>query len=453
MTRHTHVVVLGGGFAGAYCARRLIQQGGPQTSVTVIDRNNYLLFYPLLVEAGTGSLEPRHATVPLRRMLKEGCFRMGDVLDVDTTACRVTYRLAGEGPTMTLSYDHLVVALGSVTNLPPLPGLAEFGFKMKSLADAVSLRDRVFQLLERADATPDPEERRQLLHVVVVGGSFTGVEVAGEYAALMRRAVRLYPRIDPRDIRFTLIEMSNRILTALSPEMSEHAARAMHHRGVDIVLNSSIKEIGPDFANLANGERLSTQTVIWCAGIAAHPLIKRLRVTTDKKGWILTERDGRIQGLANVWGVGDCAVNLDSAGKAYPPTAQSAVGEGTFVADNILRQARGEPTLPIKFRIKGMVTPLGGHNAVVNFGQHYFTGFFAWVVYRLFYLFRIPGFARKLRVALDWLGSTFTEGDAVGLNLQPRRPAPLPERRGYNEILVGAGGNGNGNGHALKHPS
>jgi NADH dehydrogenase len=173
-----------------------------------------------------------------------------------------------------------------------------------------------------------------------------------------------------------------------------------------------------------------------------------MNLPTDKKGWVLCARDGRVQGMTNVWGIGDCAVNPDISGHSYPATAQAAVGEGEAVAATILLAAQGRATRPINFRIKGTVTPLGGHNAVVQLGRRFFSGYPAWLVYRLFYLTKIPGFARKTRVALDWFGSLFTPGDALQLNLHPRRPAPLPERRGYEESLVGAG-----NGRSTKSPS
>lgn len=423
--KNTQVVVLGGGFAGAYCAHRLEHLGGDRVDATIIDRHNYLLFYPLLVEAGTGSLEPRHTAVPLRILLRDGHFRMADVVEVDTVQSRIAYRIAGDGPVEWISYDHLVLALGSVSNLPPIPGLPEHGFTMKSLGDAVSLRDRMIQILERADAINDPGERRRLLHLVVAGGSFTGIEVAGEYLAFLKRTAPLYPRVDPKDIRVTLVEMSPRILAALEPEMSNYVTETMQRRGVDFVLKESIKEIGPGHAVLSSGKRLESRTVIWCAGIAPNPLLRQLKLPTDPKGWILTESDGRVKGFQNVWGAGDCAVNLDPQGRAYAPTAQSAVGEGHWVADNILRVTRGEPAQPMAFKIRGTVTPLGGHNAVVQFGTRYFSGLLAWVVYRAFYLLKIPGFARKARVALDWVGAMFTAGDAVQLNLHSRRPSSL----------------------------
>lgn len=448
MHRHTRVLVLGGGFAGVYCARALERLGGQDFSVTLVDRHNYLLFYPLLVEAGTGTLEARHIAVPLRVLLRRSTYRMGEVVETDLTRNRIVYRVPGESSTTSVSYDQLVLALGSVTSLPPLPGLAEFGYRMKSLADAVALRDRMIQILERADATIDPDERRRLLHVVVVGGSFTGVEVAGEYLSFLKRAARAYPGIDPREIRVTLIEMSERILTALEPDMSAYAAHAMARRGINFILKGSLREIADDHCVLATGQRLETRTVIWCAGIASHPLFRRMNLPTDKKGWVLCERDGRVKGMSNVWGIGDCAVNPDAAGRSYPATAQAAVGEGELVARNIVLATRGRATRPVDLKIKGTITPLGGHNAVVQLGKRFFSGYPAWVVYRIFYLSKIPGFARKARVALDWFGSLFTSADALQLDLHPRRPAPLPERRGYSETLVSAG-----NGHSAKTPS
>lgn len=428
MKKKSRIVVLGGGFGGAYCARRLARLGGNDAAVTVIDRHNYLLFYPLLVEAGTGSLEPRHATVPLREYL-QGCeFRMGEVTEVDTARNELTYTVAGDQPEVTLSYDHLVIGLGSVSNLPPVPGLIDYAWTMKSLRDAVGLRDRMVHLLEIADATADAAERRRLLSVVVVGGNFTGVEVAGEYCEFVLEAVRHYPNIHPSEIRFTLVETSPRILGPLDDDTAAYVTETMRRRGIDFVLNNSVTAIGPDSCTLKNGETIETNTVIWCAGIAASPLVRKMGLPADKRGWLTCDDHGRVQGFSNVWSVGDCAVNLDENGKAHPPTAQSAIGEGRLVAENIVHVLRGEPTKPLFFKDKGSVTPLGGHNAVVNVGKHRFSGIFAWVVYRIFYLVRIPGFKRKIRVALDWFGALLTKRDVVQISIHKKRPTPRPDR-------------------------
>ena len=216
------IVILGAGFGGAYCAAALGKKlRGLNVEVLLIDRNNFFVFYPLLVEAGTGSLEPRHAVVPIRAFLKTAEFRMAEVVDADFDRRSITYRLVGGDDTQQIDYDELVISLGSVTRLPDVPGLREFGCELKSLTDAVALRDRAITMLELANATDDEATRRGLLHFVVVGGNFTGVEAAGEFDMFLRAAARKYRHVNQQDITVTLVELGDRILAALDEDLAE----------------------------------------------------------------------------------------------------------------------------------------------------------------------------------------------------------------------------------------
>ena len=255
------VIILGGGFGGAYCARkleRLTGNRGPET--LVIDRHDYLVFFPLLVEAGTGSLQPRHVVVPIRSFLRTSEFRMAEALSIDCVRRQVTIRSAHEKTPRTLAYDHLVLALGSVTRLPDIPGLRQHGFEMKSLTDAVELRDRSISLLEAADASTDAAQRRSLLHTVVVGGNFTGVEVAGELHAFQRRAARKFRHVSSADCAMTLVELSDRILPALDKDLACYAQRHLKKRGLRIRLRTTVKEIHEDHVILDDGATLPAST-------------------------------------------------------------------------------------------------------------------------------------------------------------------------------------------------
>ena len=424
MAARKRIVILGSGFAGAYCAQKLESAlRGLDAEVVLIDQRNYFIFFPLLVEAGTGSLEPRHAVVSIRAFLKDGNFRMGSVVSIDTAAQSVAYKLVGEERVDSLAYDHLVLALGSVTNLPPVPGLREFAFEIKNIGDAITLRDRAIQMLELADATTDPAERKAMLHFVVVGANFTGVEVAGEYLEFLAAASKLYRNVDRKDCQITLVERGDRILQALKPELSDFAIKALVRRGMRVVLNTSATEIGAHHAILSNGERLETRSVIWCAGVAAPPILKTLNLPTDPRGWLLCERDTRVKDFANIWGIGDCAVNPDAAGLGYPPTAQHAIREGEHCALNIARALRGEPTTPCDLTNMGSLAALGCRTGVAEIMGIKLSGFPAWFMWRTVYLMKMPGWSRRIRIAIDWTLDFLFKRTYVQLGLY-RRPKP-----------------------------
>ena len=428
------IVILGGGFSGAYCALALEKKlRGRGVEVLLLDHHNYMLFYPLLIEAGTGGVEPRHAVVPLRRLLHSTRFRMASVLGLDTERQTVRYDPVGDERTADVHYDHLIVALGSVTKLPPVPGLKEHGFQLKSIADAVGLRDRAIQLLELADGTEDPERRRALLHLVVVGGNYTGVEVAGEFQAFMRQAARYYSNVHPDDCRVTLIELTDRILPALDRGLAEYAAEHLERRGLEVRLKESASSIAPDHVVLKSGGTLRTHTTIWAAGVAPTPLIEKLDLPTDERGYIECERDLRIKGYENLWGIGDGAVNTGPDGQPYPPTAQHAVREGKHLADNLVRVLEGRPAEPCDIKSQGSLAALGCRTGVAKVMGVRLSGFPAWFLWRTVYLAKMPGWPRKLRIAMDWTLNLLFSRDYVQLGLRDR-PRSMPAERPLSEV-------------------
>lgn len=412
------VVILGGGFGGAYCAEKLEKYLHPgKTEIHLIDRNNYFIFYPLLVEAGTGSLEPRHAVVSIRKFLNDTIFTMAEVDDIDFEKREVYYRLPENESVEKMYYDHLVISLGSVTSLPDIPGLKKYGFQLKSLSDAVMLRDRAIQLLERADKTNDPEIRASLLHFVVVGGNFTGVEVAGEFEVFLKEASRFYENIKPSDIKLTLIEMMDRILNVLDEDLSEYTAEKLRSRNIDVKLNTTVSLIDGDTILLDDGKKLKSKTVIWCAGISPNPLIEKLDVPVDKRGYILCEPDFRVQGFDNVWAIGDCAVNKDIDGNIFPATAQHATTEADLAAKNIRRVLSDKKSEGSKLTSKGALAALGCRTAVAKIFGIKLSGFPAWFLWRTVYLSKMPGWSRRLRVALDWTMDLLFKRDYVQLGV------------------------------------
>lgn len=434
--RRWRVVILGGGFGGAYCAERLEKLlRHDARDVLLINAQNYFVFYPLLTEAGTGALEPRHTVVPLRKFLRRAHFRMAEVVGVDFHRQTVRLRLPG-GEEDEAGYEHLVLALGSVTRLPDVPGLRENGYELKSIVDAIALRDRAIQMLERADATSFPHLRPMMLRFVVVGANFTGTELAGELQALLDSAARNYPNVRRGDWGVTLVERNTRILGALPEDLADYAARTMERRGVHILLSRSVNEVAVDHVELDNGEVVPTLTTIWCAGIAPPPLVSALHVPTDAHGYVLCDADLRVQGYTNVWAIGDLAVNRDPQGRAYPATAQHATREGGHCARNIVAAMRGKPTTPFVYASRGSLAALGCRTGVAKVFGVKLSGLPAWVLWRTVYLMKMPGWGRKLRVALDWTLDWFFERDYVQLGIHEvvrPKPASRPEREVVNE--------------------
>jgi NADH dehydrogenase len=414
------IVILGAGFAGAYCAQALEKRlRGLNADVLLIDRHNYFVFFPLLIEAGTGSLEPRHAIVPIRAFLKRTDFLMTNVTGLDPAGKCMMAEI--DGRPHHVPYDHLVIAIGSVTSTPPIPGVREHGWQIKSLGDAVNLRDRAIEMLERASAVEDPVRRRQLLHFVVVGGNFTGVEVAGELHDLLRGGARYYRRVSRDDLRVTLIERSPRVLAALGGELSDFAVRHLRKRGIEVCLHTSVAAIEPGVVRLHDGRAMNAETAIWCAGIQPNPLIASLGLPLDQRGYIVCDRDLRVRGFDHLWAIGDCAVNIDEQGKPYPETAQHAVQEGAHVARNLALALRGRPTLPCNLVSRGSLAAIGCRTGVANVFGFKLAGFWAWWLWRTVYLFKMPGLARKVRVALDWTIDLIFSRDYVQLGVHERR--------------------------------
>ena len=431
------IIILGGGFAGVYCAQELERAAKRMDlEVILISRHDYLLFYPLLIEAGTGSAEARHAVVSIRAFLKKTNFRMGEVLSVNAEKRQVTYRRGREGDIETLSCDHLVFAWGSVTRLPDVPGLIEHGLQMKSLTDAVVLRDRAIELLETADGMENIDRRRALLNFVVVGGNFTGAEVAGELNSFLHRMKNRYPRIANEDIRVTLINRSERILKELDQDLANYAKGNMMRHGITFRFGLTVKEIQRDKAILTNGETLHTHTVIWCAGIAPNPLIRETSLPVDSRGYIICDRDMRVKGFKDVWAIGDCAINVDSKGNVYPFTAQHAVREGAHLARNLVRVMNGQEPEPSDIKQIGALAMIGHHTGVAKIFNLKFSGTLAWFLYRTVYLFKMPGFFRKLRIAADWTLDIFLPRDMVQLGVRQQPESRSDSRVQRGEVIA-----------------
>lgn len=420
------IVIVGGGFGGAFAVQQLRKKLGRQEAqILLVDRNNFFVFHPFLVEAGTGSLPPQHAVVGLRAFTRSDGFLMGEFTGADLQKKVIRVRPVGREDTLEVPFDHLVLALGSVTSLPAIPGLHENAFLVKGVADAIALRDRAIRLLEQADQCPDEITRRELLHFTIVGASFTGVEVAGEFEVFLKNAARRYARIQPGEIQVTLVDVAPRILPNLDAELAAFAANKLRQRGIDLRLEASVREIGPHHVTLDDGSRLPTRTVIWCAGIAPNPVLEDLGLPTDERGWILCDHDLRVQGHRRIWAIGDCAVNPDPEGHPYPATAKAAVQQGKQLAGNLLRALRGQTTRPCVIRDRGSLIALGCRTGVARVGPFKLAGFSAWFLWRTVYLMKMPGWGRRLRVMLEWTIDLVFGRDDVQFGLSRVSSAPV----------------------------
>ncbi|MDP9111507.1 MAG: NAD(P)/FAD-dependent oxidoreductase [Candidatus Eremiobacteraeota bacterium] len=397
------IILLGGGFAAIATAQRLERLlRKDEAEIVLISRENFSLFTPMLPEVSSGALDVRHIVTPIRSQLRRTSFILADVVDVDARTRTVSYVHTLTGIREALSCDQLVLALGSVTSTFGLPGVAERVFALKTLEDAGILRNRFMWLLELADSA-GAQERRCLLTLVVVGGGFTGVEATGEMVELFRSVARFYPNVRADDVRIVLIEGGNALLPGLPKRMGTYSQRDLTRRGVEVVLGDNVKSADDDGIELQSGRRIETRTIVWSAGVRPSPFMAAASLPHGKGGAISANGDMSVPGLAGVWAIGDCASIPDGKGAAFPATAQHAIREGPVLAENIVATLRGKPTRAFSYTSLGMMASLGARKAVAQLpGNRVLTGFLAWFLWRSYYLSRLPGLERKLRVAFDW---------------------------------------------------
>src|SRR5918995_7383503 len=333
-----NVVIAGGGFAGAHAAAKLERVMPRQSArLNLVNDVNFLLYTPFLPEAAAGTLEPRHVVTPLRDMLRRTYLRLGAVTGHDPAARNVELR-THDGQVETLRYDQLVLALGSVSRLLPVPGL-ERAIGFKSLADAIWLRNHVIETLEAANASEDPERRREQLNYVFVGGGYAGLEALSELQDFAADAIERYPRARLAGMNWLLVEATDRVLPETDPDLAQYALREVRSRGIDVRLGTRVEEVTERSVRLSTGEEIPTRTVVWTTGVAPHPSLRELSVPLDDHGRVPVDDMLRVQGLESVWAVGDCAAVPEPDGGIAPMTAQHAMREGKTVA----RDGAAEP--------------------------------------------------------------------------------------------------------------
>jgi NADH:ubiquinone reductase (H+-translocating) len=406
------VLILGGGFAGAYVARLLGRRGA-----TIVSRENFMLYTPLLPEAASGTLEPRHTVVPLRVMCPQAELLLGDLKAVDLAARTATVET--EGGDQTVLWQEIVFALGAVPRTVPVPGLADHGLSFKSLPDAINLRNHVLRELEAADAEQDEAVRQAHLSFVFVGAGYAGVEALAELSDLVDDALRYYPRLHDTPRRWAIVDAAPKILPEIPSRLGEYAARELAERGVEIYVATTLASISDREAVLGDGTRIPTRTLVWTAGVRPNPLLRELELPLDDRGRVEVDEFLRVKGHEGVWALGDCArVPNTRSPEPDPPTCQHALRQARRLAKNIA----GKPE-PYGYRMLGQVATLGRYKGIADVMGLRLRGFPGWFVTRSYHLYQLPLAQRRLRVVVDWTVALLFRRDVVELGMlgQPER--------------------------------
>ena len=415
----TRIVILGGGFAGLQTAATLehLLRGDPSVSITLVNETNALLFTPMLAEVAGSSLEASHISTPLRTSLGSAGFVRARVASIDLERRRI---LLETDAARELPFDHLVLALGSVSNYYGQTNVEAVAFDFKSLLDAIRIRNHVIEMFERADREGDAAARRALLTFVVAGGGFAGVELAGALNDFCRGILADYPGLSPEELSVVLVHSRDRILPELSESLGRYAKASMEARGVTFRLMTRLVDARPGVVVLSDGE-LAAETLVWTAGVAPSPLLSTLPFTRDRRGAVVVDSTMAVPGQAGVWAVGDAAALTDArTGKPCPPTAQFALREGAHLARNIVEALRGRAPAPFHFESLGALCVVGHQTACAELTVPFvrgksvrFSGLLAWLMWRGIYLSKLPGLERKVRVLVDWTIELFFPRDIV----------------------------------------
>jgi NADH dehydrogenase len=419
------ILILGGGFGGVYTAMALEKLMGrdPDVELTLVNRNNYFVFQPLLPEVLSGTLGILDPIIPLRRLCPRVKLYAREIEEIDVDARRVVVSPGPARKTAVLHYDHLVLALGNVTRLSGIPGLQEHALPFKYLGDALAPRNLLLHALEEAAVEDDADVRRRLLTLVVVGGGYSGVEVAAELSDFIRKVAKNYPTLRRDELRVVLLELGPRILPELPDDLANFAHELLVRRGVEIRIKTGLVGATADSALLDSGEQLPTTTLVSTVPSAPNPLVTSLPCRLER-GRIVVDEFLEVPGHPGIWAVGDCAWAIDPAtGRPHPPTAQHAIREGRCAAHNIAATLRGGVRKPFVFSTLGVMANFGRHSAVASIRGVKLSGFPAWLLHRCAYLSKIPGADRKVRVLMGWLLDLLLPPDIV--QLKTDKPATI----------------------------
>ena len=400
----TQIVILGGGFGGVYTAMQLEKRlaHAPKVDLTLVNRDNFFLFTPMLHEVAASDLDMTHIVNPIRKLLHRVTFFEGDVAYIDLPNQCVGVSHGYEPHQHALPYDHLVLALGSITNFFNLPGLEDHALTMKSLGDAIQVRNRLIANLEEASPECAVQERAPLLSVVVAGGGFAGTETIAGINDFLRESIKFYPNINEEMLRIVLVHPGEVILPELGPKLGAYAQKKLAQRGVDIRTHTRVTGVTEHEVTLSDGSTIPSNTVVWTAGTSPNPLLAALPCAKEH-GRVIVNAYMEVPEWPGVWALGDCALVPDrQTGTYYPPTAQHALREGKVLAHNITATLRGGQKKPFIFTTLGQLAAIGKRTGVANILGMHFSGFLAWWLWRTIYLSKLPRLEKKARVMLDW---------------------------------------------------
>jgi NADH dehydrogenase len=409
-------LILGGGFGGVYTARHLerLCKRRPDVDIVLVSRDNFLVMTPLLFEVCSGTLDLRHCSFPIRAFLRRTRFAEATVQSIDLE--RRLVHVAAHGQENELAYDHLVLALGAMTNRKMIPG-SEHAFTFKTLADAFLLRNHMIERFERADVEQDPKRKRRMLSFVVIGGGLVGVELFGELTAFVDEIAPLYRNARREEVRFFLLQAGDRIMPEIDTKLADYGAQVLgRRRGAEIRTHAAVRAIEPGKVHLPD-ETIEAETIVLAAGIVPNPVVAGLPVEKDKRGHIVVDGAMRCRSHTEVWALGDCASIPAPDGKPYPNLAQHALREAKVLARNIHGVLNGRPPQPFEYHTMGMMGSLGHSRAfgqLINMRVH---GVVAWFVRRSYYLLQMPGWSRRVRIMIDWTFAFLFRPDIVKISL------------------------------------
>ena len=421
------VLILGGGFAGLYAARNLQRLMGKKAAIEVVNRENYFVFQPLLPEVAGGAISAVNAVSPLRFLTREIFIRKAEVDSINPEAQTVTVFQGVQRRPTVLEYDHLIIALGSGSDLTRTPGLSEHAFTMKTLSDARRLRAHVIERLEHADITRLPEVKKGALTFTVIGGGFSGIETVGEIKELIDRSLRYYPNINASEIRVVVLEFADRILNEMPESLAAYAQNKLNQRGIEVQLGVGVAEATGTQLVTTTREVIDTRTIVATIGNTPAPVVAKMPLTLEQ-GRILVRRDFRADGFENIWAIGDCALipmteTASDREDFAPPTAQFAVREAKHLAQNVVAALQNQNLKKFHYSSKGSLASLGAGRGVAEVYGIKLTGRLAWLLWRVYYISFLPGMQTRISVLWNWLMDGFSPRSVVQINSEKPQDA------------------------------